>query len=104
MILQISQQINNKINELEDLKNKLVFNAAKEAEYQLKLAQVILRLKTIGETPTTIIRDIAKGECWQEQLDKDKEKTQYDIMKEKIDIVKAQLNGYQTINKHLEEI
>lgn len=103
MLLQISRQINDKIQELETLKNDLVFNASLEAEYQLKLAKVILRMKT-EFIPTTIIKDLAKGECYQEQINKDAEKARYDIVKEKVDIVKSQLNGYQTIHKHLEEI
>lgn len=104
MLLQISQQINDKIKELEELKNQLQFNAAKEADYQLALAKAILVLKSGGQTPISIIRDLAKGECYQQQLDKDTEKARYDIVKEKVDIVKAQLNGYQTIHKHMEEI
>lgn len=103
MILQISQQINDKIKELEVLKEQLHYTSAKEAKYTLALAKVIMRLKQDGES-ISLIRDLAKGECWQEQLDKDSEKANYDIVKEKVDIVKAQLNGYQTIHKHLEEI
>lgn len=103
MLLQISQQINDKIKELEVLKHQLQFNSAKEAEYVLALAKVVLRLKSEG-MPITLIRDVAKGDVWREQMEKDAEKANYDIVKEKVDIVKAQLNGYQTIHKHLEEI
>jgi hypothetical protein len=103
VILQISQQINDKIKELETLKEQLKFTAIKEAEYSLALAKVMLRLKSEG-MPITLIKEVGKGECWKEQMEKDTEKASYDITKEKVDIVKAQLNGYQTIHKHLEEI
>lgn len=103
MLFQISQQINDKIKELEVLKEQLKFTAIKEAEYSLALAKVMLKLRSEG-MPITLIRDVAKGDCWKEQMDKDTEKANYDIVKEKVDIVKSQLNGYQTIHKHLEEI
>ena len=57
----------------------------------------------IKNPPTTIIEKVAKGICWKECLEKDLAETQYKVNLEKADIIKAQLNGYQSINRYLSE-
>ncbi len=117
-LLEISHKIEEKNLELDDFKKSLVELAKNKvfsaSEYEKVVALTLISLRngksyefegqTIENPPTTIMEKIVKGICWRESLAKDSADAKYNNIIKKIDIVKAQLNGYQSIYKHLSAI
>ena len=115
--MKLSVCINGKIEELEQLKKELdsmpdvVSNSS--AEYEKKLAKTIIQLKNgvsfnlegvdVSNPLTTITEKVARGLCWAEAMKAQLDEIKYKNLNKKIDIVEAQLNGYQSINRHLSE-
>ena len=107
--LEVSQQILKKVQDLELGRSKidgLAKNKAKTlVEHKKQVAIAILKLRADG-TPTTIL-DKA---IYAEQLVQDAlyacemAEVQYKAFIVKMDAIKAELNGYQSINKHLSEL
>jgi len=116
-ILENKQKIENKIQELEALREG-VFPAAIDkakymAEYRKEKALTILKLRNgviksfEGELikyplQTTVMGDIAAGICWKEKMDQDEAEGVYKGLITILDAVKAELNGLQSINRRLE--
>lgn len=117
-LIDVTTKIEEKIASLEQFREELERTAKEKAitlsNYDKELAKVIISLKngksyilesvSIEKPLTTIIEKIAKGICWEEALKKDLAETSYKNTIEVIDIVKAQLNGYQTIQRHLSHL
>ena len=117
-LIKVSEEIRNLIAELQQYKDSLAkYSEDKvqaEAEYEKELAKTILSLKNGGEhelegekiknPPVTIIEKISKGLCWEQKLKMDKADQTARNNMAKIEITKAQLNAYQSINKNLDEI
>ena len=115
---ELAQGIVDKIKELDQLGNKMPELAKNktisESNYERSLAKTIVSLKNGGEhelegekvknPPVTILEKIAKGICWQEKLQMDKDDQLYRICNSRIEITKSQLNAYQSLNRHLSEI
>ena len=59
--------------------------------------------KELIKLPATIIEKTAKGICWQARLDMEKADALYKSLISNIDSVQAELNGFQSINRHLSE-
>jgi len=116
-LIQNVKLINLKIKQLDDLKDELEsisINKAKYlAEYEKKIASVLIALKNgrqfkldeeiIINPPASIMEKISRGICWKELLDKDGAETGYKNHLKKIDIIQAQLNGFQSINRYLRD-
>ena len=116
-IINISNEIEKKIKLLEkmrvEIKERAENKAKTIAEYDKQLAVTIIKLKNnnIGEwegeelikLPATIIEKTAKGICWQARLDMEKADALYKSLISNINSVQAELNGYQSINRHLSE-
>ena len=116
-MISVSQSIENKILELERLRSKLKTYAQEKAksyaEYEKKLAITIIRLKngeivdiegnTVENPPATISEKIARGYCWQEALNRDKAEAEYKALITTVQAIQAEMNGYQSIFRHLEE-
>jgi hypothetical protein len=116
-ILENKQKIENKIQELEGLRES-VFPAAEAksnalGEYRKQKALTILKLRNEviksfeGEIikyplPITIMRDIAAGICWKEKMDQDEAEGMYKGLITILDATKAELNGLQSINRRME--
>jgi len=115
-IAKVAEEIEKKIKELDILKEKIKMYADKKAQsqalYDLELAKIIISLKNgkqfqlageiIENPPITLIEKIAKGICWEKELEKEKAEAEYKGLITKIDTVCAQLNGWQSINRHLD--
>jgi hypothetical protein len=113
---QVAEEIEKKIKELDILKEKIKMYADKKAQaqtlYDLELAKIIIGLKnglqyqlgdkTIENPPATLIEKIARGICWEKGLEKEKADAEYKGLITKIETVCAQLNGWQSINRHLD--
>jgi hypothetical protein len=116
-ITKVADQIQDKINRLEMgralLKDKARFKAEAEASYDKQIAITILKLKNgeeiefegqaIKNPPVTIIEKTAKGICWKEKLAMTQTDLEYKNTVRNVDIVMSQLNGWQSIFRHLEE-
>ena len=84
------------------------------AEYDKSLAKTIIQLKNgkefeldgskISNPIASNAEKIAKGVCWKEKLNKEQAEGTYKAYFVKLDILKTQMNGLQSIKKHAEEI
>lgn len=116
-LLKTSAEIRVKIEALETLKNELPGlseeKAKTESFYEKAIAVTIIRLingsefelegRRIKNPPNAMLDKIAKGICWQEKLSMDTADMKYRNAIKIIDITEAQLNAFQSINKHLAE-
>lgn len=115
--LKVSRLINEKIHEIKLARSFIQQYASRKssssAAYSRKIAVVTLQLKNnmiehfegevIPRNPAvTLIKTIAEGICWQEELEKEEGENQYKGLICILDAIKAELNGLQSINKHLD--
>ena len=77
--------------------------ALASSEYDKAIGLRIAKLKGDG-TPTTIVEKLAKGDCADLLYMKILAEGQLKACYSNIDRIKAQLNGYQSINKHLDTV
>jgi hypothetical protein len=117
-IIGIAQEIKIKIGLLEkmrvEIRNRAEQKAIKGAEYDRALALTILKLKNgavidlDGEPvegkklPANLIDRVARGICWREKLEADKAEALYKSLISNIDSVQAEMNGLQSINRHID--
>lgn len=100
--------------EIEKLEDASIMKANGIANYDRELAITILKIRngmiksmidesgnpvSIDNLPATLIIPVAKGICYKVSLDKEAWENEYKSIITKIDARKAQLNGYQSINK-----
>jgi len=117
-LLTVNKAIYNKIVQLDKACKNLAILADKKAEtvsvYEKEMATTIIRLKNgvmfvidgeeIINPQTTITEKIAKGICWKMRQEADLAESMYKNQIVVIDVCKAQLNGWQSINKYLSEV
>ncbi len=82
------------------------------ANYDKAIAVTIMKLnngkaleldgETVKDPAKSIMEKIAKGICYQERLDMDVAEANYKSQVLKLDAVKAVLNGWQSVNRHLD--
>lgn len=115
-IISVSNAIHDKIKELETERSyigKLAREKAQSiAEYEKKMAITIIALKNgmeieidgnkIKSPPVTIVEKIAKGACYVEKIAADLAEAKYKAHIVKMDCLIAEMNGYQSIYRHLE--
>ena len=116
-IIIIAKEIEKKIGELEKAKKFLKERSDKKAvtssDYDRVLAITILKLRngTIEEweggklenLPATVLEKVAKGICFVERLEMDKAEADYKSLLSYVSTTESQLNGYQSINRHLQD-
>ena len=114
-LMQVAQMIEDKINDLTQLKSQLTLVSENKAiavsNYDKIVAKTIIGLRNglsygieaykIENPPVSIIDKVAKGVCWKEKLVMDESETAYKNLIHNIDISKAQLNAYQSMNRYL---
>jgi len=117
-LTQMSQLIEQKIKQMDAVDGILDILAEQKSSatglYELALAKKIIQLKNgiefnidgekVQNPPTTIIEKIAKGLCYSESIHKDLCESKYKNAITRIDMLKSQLNGYQSINRYMKEI
>lgn len=69
---------------------------------QLKIAIVVL--KDGGKFPATLIEKIAKGVCCDHREQLELAEVAYKACISNLEALKAQLNGYQSIYKHMDSV
>ena len=115
-IVATSERIDEKVSLLAQMRNEMKPRAQEKAQsisdYEKAFAITVIQLKngvpftldgeTIKDPPTTIIEKIAKGICYESKLKMELADGAYKSLITNIETVKAELNGLQSINKHLE--
>lgn len=96
-----------------EIETKGMAKAKAISDYDRKLAVTLATLKdgetyTLGDKtykqpPVTIMEKIAKGICANERYELELAESSYKACISNIEALKAQLNGFQSINRHLDE-
>ncbi len=114
----IAIAIEKRINALEEGRKMLnelsSCRAVAIADYDKAMALTIMKLRngiefnldgvTIKDPPVTILEKIAKGLCWESRLRLEESEAQYKSAITKLEILQAQLMGYQSIYRHQSEV
>jgi hypothetical protein len=115
-IISIKNEIDSKIKILEQarglIKQRGIDKANAITDYEKNLAMVTVGLKNgrtykIGDEevinpPTTYLKDISKGICWEEKLKMEVAESNYKSLIVNIDCIMAELNALQSLWKHLD--
>ena len=116
-LIELSQQIQDKIRTLElmraELKNRATEKARSKASYEREVAITIVKLRNgvkmniggqeIENPPASVTEKIARGICWEECLAMDEADGLYKSLIVNLQVVQAELNGLQSINRFLKE-
>lgn len=116
-LIKVAELIEQRIRLLERGRQTLQERAERKAEtiatYEKRIAVVMIELKngvemmweeqTIKNPPATLIEKIARGICWQEKLEMEKCEAEYRNAIAGLSCIQAELNGFQSINRFLEE-
>ena len=117
-MIKLATSISYKIRELETARDELsaVAQAVGPAigAYRKRLAIVLIQLRngvemklgeeTIQSPPASYTLDIAHGICSKEKMDSETADTLFRAQLKICDMLQAELNGLQSINKHLSDI
>ena len=106
-IVDIANEIEKKIALLEhgrsELKTKAKERAKTLSEYDKCLAIAIIKHNEDGKFPVTLIKKIAKGDCYKERASAELAEAEYKLTVVKMAAIQAELNGYQSIFRHFSE-
>ena len=106
-VLKVAECIENIIQEigkarrLIEEKGKARAKAISDYDKQLRVA--IITLKDSGKYPATLIEKIAKGVCAPQIEAREIAESGYKAVISNLQALMAQLNGYQSIYRHLDE-
>jgi len=117
-LMAVSRKIEDKIALLEQgresLKDKVTVLVNASANYDKQLAITLLKLenKAIPEwegqdcskLAKSNMKKIAEGMCWKYKLDADTADKQYRLTLTRLECIKQELNGFQSINKYSGDI
>jgi hypothetical protein len=115
-IISIQNAIDEKLELLKKRRGELLEFGRKKSnamgEYEKQIALTLIGLKngkeyilegqTIINPPATIMRDIAKGICYQASINADMAEIDYKNLITFMESVKAELNALQSLNRHLD--
>jgi len=115
-VTKISQKIEECIGRLRSMQKEIKMRSEKRAEansnYDKQLAITLVKLannrpiefegEVLENVKTTVAEKIAKGICWESKLEMDKSDANYKSLITNIEAEKSILNGYQSINRHLD--
>ena len=117
-LFRVAQQIENRITALsigrKELGKRTRVKAQTISDYEKAIAITIIKLKNgtefeldgnkIENPIASITEKIARGICWQEKLDMETAEGLYKTAIVGMQAIQAEMNGYQSIYKHLEEL
>lgn len=116
--LEVADLIREKIAELKAARSQL-FEASEEksqsiSDYDRSMALAYIKIKhkkithlddePIGDVVQSNLPLIAKGVCWEQCLYKERGENGYKAILSNIEAIKAELNGLQSINRHLDSL
>jgi len=116
-LIQVAQQIENKIKTLEKgralLQERATNKAETDAIYDKAMAKTLIQLKNgikftldeqvIENPPASYCEKIARGICWNEKLAMNLAEAEYKNAIEGLRCIEAELNGWQSINRYLQD-
>lgn len=73
------------------------------SNYDMRLGIAIVQLREAGKFPATLIEKIAKKICCKDREDLEIAESGYKAVISNLQALMAQLNGYQSIYRHLDE-
>jgi hypothetical protein len=105
--VKIAQHIEGIIREIgkcrREIEDKGIARAKAIKNYDMKLGIAIVTLKEEGKFPATLIEKIAKKICAADREELEIAESGYKAGICNLEALKAQLNGYQSIYRHLDE-
>ena len=116
-LIKIAEEIQKKINTLNETKEKLKDYGREKAEtigaYDKALTIIMIKLRngetiefegeSITDPPATIIEKIAKGVCYQEKINAELAESNYKSLTTYISCTESQLNAFQSLFRYLED-
>ncbi|HDZ26359.1 hypothetical protein LCGC14_0398900 [marine sediment metagenome] len=116
-LIKVADKIEHRINLLakgrEVIQERAENKARKIADYEKELALTLIKMKegvemeleghSIKALPVSIMEKVAKGMCWKEKLDMEQADAEYRNAIAGMHALEAELNGWQSIFRHLEE-
>jgi len=106
-IYSVANEIEKKIRQLETGRKIIAERAEQKAtaiaNYDRVMAVTILRLRESGDVPVTLIDKVARGECFEQRLAMELAEGMYKSAISGIDSIRAELSGYQSIFKFMDE-
>ncbi len=107
-VMNVANAIDHKIQQLEQMRGEIKGRATNKAkaisEYDKALAKQILIQKEQLGYPVTLAEKLAKGKCYSERYDMELADGLYKSLISNMNCVQAELNGLQSINRHLSEL
>ncbi len=117
-INEVSNLILAKENKLREMRKSIAERTLRKANaianYDKTLAMTMIKLRNgvemeldgqkVVDVQTTVLEKHAKGICWKERLELEQAEGEYKSLITNIETVKAELNGLQSIFRHLETI
>jgi len=116
-LIQVSDKIEQAIKNLS--RGRLLLQERAEAKsnaianYDKEMAKVLIQLKNgvefeldgskVSNPLAAVIKEIAKGICWKVKLELDKAEALYKNSIVGLSVIQAELNGWQSIYRHLVE-
>ena len=105
-VTQIAVQIENIIKEIGKFRKEIEGKGAERAKaisnYDMRLGVAIITLKEEGKWPATLTLAIAKKVCTLDRERLELAESGYKACISNLEALKAQLNGYQSIYRHLD--
>ena len=116
-VITVAKYMNHRIKALEKAREELDNLSKTRAEaisaYDKEFAKTLIQLKNgvefdlegcaVKNPAVSVSEKIAKGLCWRERLVMETSDTGYKSLRSRIDCLKAELNGLQSINRVLDE-
>lgn len=106
--LLIAQKIEKIISEIGKFRREIETKGRARAKtisaYDMQIRIAIITLKDSGKFPATLIEKIAKGVCAPQIEAREIAESDYRACISNLNALTAQLNGYQSIYRHLSEL
>jgi hypothetical protein len=106
--VRIADEILKKVKLLEkgrgELEEKAIHKANTIMNYDKQLALAIIRLKEEAGLAVSVCEKVAKGECSKFRYEMEVATELYKVVNTKLECIKAELNGLQSVNRHLSEV
>ena len=106
-VLEVAKRIEKIISEIgkarREIEGKGIARAKAISNYDMRIGIAVVTLKEEGKFPATLIEKIAKKICCKDREDLEIAESAYKAVISNLQALMAQLNGYQSIYRHLDE-
>ena len=116
-LIEVAQNIRESIRLLgigrKGLRDRSEARANAIGNYEKEVGLTIMKLKNgvafeidgekITNPPATLTEKIARAICYKSKIDSERADTEYKLAMKGLDVLQAELNGWQSINRHLKD-